>query len=56
MKAVCLKKNCDFRILTESGIYYCPFGKCPFNMSKEIENDRKATEQSLLHREKNNKA
>ena len=56
MKAICLAKKCVYRTYTENGTYYCPFGKCPFNKAKEINNDRKRAEQPILHRTENKKA
>ena len=56
MKAICMAKKCVYRTYTANGTWYCPFGKCPFNMSKEINNDRKGTKQSILHRAENKKA
>lgn len=56
MKAICFKKKCVWRTLTADGEWYCPFGKCPFNMAKEINNDRERVEQPILHKKENKKA
>lgn len=55
MKAICLKKKCVYITYVEDGVWYCPFGKCPFNKSKEINNDRERVEQPILHRAENKK-
>ena len=53
MKAICMKKKCVWRTKIENGTYYCPFGKCPFNMSRGIANDRERVKQAMVHKQKN---
>lgn len=53
MKAVCFKKHCVWRTQIETGKYFCPFWKCPYE--GVINNDRKRAEQAVLDKEENKK-
>lgn len=54
MKAVCFKKHCVWRTQIETGKYFCPFWKCPYE--GEIDNDRERVGKPVLHKRENKKA